>query len=493
METAQSYTHYDIDRVEANLRAADVHWSDDPDLPDPFRYRDVIARPDLVAGVLQHRSLVGSLVGQPRVLPFPKARSNDFRAMTVLDPIAQLAFRLAVERVALLSDSVLSSEVLHSRVGRVGTTFQSRPWRPASASKRSFIEENVESGEFDGYGVSDVKAHYPSTQDEAIERVLCVAGNPSASIDQVMFFLRLLRDTPGVPAGLPIGPEASALLGTLVLRPLDLLLRRRGLPFVRYVDDIFIFCGSEGEFSRVSEALSHQLSYFGQDLNWAKNEYHPCAGAVDQADAGSLDEMASDFEESEGESDLWAALEAGDASRVSFLLGGLRWHSDPSGIAPLRAYAWAVRELPRQTMSYLRSVREFVGDWDWLHEELLGGADPSRAAASLHIAYSLRRDETPATLGAAMFDLALQLDARELGPLRAMLFATSARSQERAKLKTHRALDFLDADGDLGDRRALVGSLKACGSTSGATRMALRHALRLTPDLAPTTEWTLAA
>ena len=93
-----------------------------------------------------------------------------------------------------------------------------------------------------------------------------------------MHFLRLLRDTPGVPAGLPIGPEASALLGTLVLRPLDLLLSRLGLPFVRYVDDIFVFCGSEAEFWRVSEALSHQLSYFGQDLNWAKNECHPCRG-----------------------------------------------------------------------------------------------------------------------------------------------------------------------------------------------------------------------
>lgn len=297
----------------------------------------------------------------------------------------------------------------------------------------------------------------------------------------------------GVPAGLPVGPEASALLGTLVLRPLDVLLRRYRLPFVRYVDDIVIFCGSEGEFWQVSEALSHQLSYLGQDLNWAKNEYHSCAGGVDEVDAASMDEIAADFEESEADDDLWAALEKGDAARVRFLLGGLRARLDPSGIAPLRAYQWAIRELPRQTMSYLRSVREHIGDWDWLHDELLGGVDHSRAAASLHIAYSLGREEMPATLGAAMFDLALQLDPRELGPLRAMLLAMSAQSQERAKRKTRRALDLLDFDGDLGDRRALMGSLKACGSTSGATRMALRHAVRVTPDLAPTLEWTLAA
>jgi hypothetical protein len=418
---------------------------------------------------------------------------NDSRTMTVLDPIAQLAFRLAVESVALRCDSLLCGEVLHSRIAQRGTTFESLPWRPASKLKRAFIEEHAESREFDGYGVSDVKSHYPSTRDETIERMLCTAGSSSSAIAQLMHFLRLLRDTPGVPAGLPIGPEASALLGTIVLRPLDVLLRRYGLPFVRYVDDIVVFCGSEGEFWHVSEAISDQLLHLGQELNWAKNTYHSCASEVDEVDASSMDEIAADFEESEAADDLWAALEKGDAPRVRFLLGGLRARIDPSGIAPLRAYKWAVRELPQQTMSYLRSVREHIGDWDWLHDELLGGADQTRAAASLHIAYSLRRNETPATLGEAMFDLAVRLDPRALGPLRAMLLAASARSQERAKLKTRRALDLLDSVGDLSDRRALVGSLKACGSASGATRMALRHALRLTPDLAPITDWAVAA
>jgi hypothetical protein len=274
---------------------------------------------------------------------------------------------------------------------------------------------------------------------------------------------------------------------------LDVLLRRFGLSFVRYVDDIVIFCQSEGEFWRVSEALSHQLSYIGQDLNWAKNEYHLCGDGVHEAGAASLDEIASDFEEGDAEGGLWAALEAGDAERVRFLLGGLRSHSDPSGIAPLRAYRWAVRELPRQAMSYLRTVREFVGDWDWLHEELLEGGGAPRAAAALHIAHSLQREETPATLGTAMFDLALRLPPREFGPLRAMLLAAAARSQERGKVKTRRAIDLLDAEGDLGCRRALVGSLTACGSLSGSARMALRSVQRLDPDLVPTVEWALAA
>jgi hypothetical protein len=411
--------------------------------------------------------------------------------MTVLDPAAQLAFRMAVERVALRCDAALSPEVLHTRLARRGTTFASLPWRPASAAKRSFIKEHAESGAFDGYGMSDVKSHYPSTRDETVERVLSAVGSSSASIEQVMGFLKTLRVTPGVPAGLPIGPEASAILGTLVLRPLDLLLRRYGFPFVRYVDDLVIFCGSEGEFWRVSGDLSQQLSYLGQELNWAKNEYHSCT-EQEIEHAASLGELSYDVEVSVGELDLWAALEAGNAKRVSFLLGGLRSHSDPSGIAALRSYRWAVRELPRQTMSYMRSVREFVDDWDWLHDELLAGSDASRAAAALHIAYSLRREETPASLGSAMFDLALQLVPREFGPLRAMLLAASARSQERAKVKTRRALDLLDFDGDLGDRRALLGSLKACGSTSGATRMAVRHACRVSPDLGPTAEWVLA-
>jgi len=269
-------------------------------------------------------------------------------------------------------------------------------------------------------------------------------------------------------------------------------MRRRGVPFVRYVDDLVMFCQSENDFLMLADEIAAQLGHLGQDLNWAKNEYHNCDADVSDVARASLDDE-SDFEGEGKSSDLRAALEAGDEGRVRFLLGGLRFNADPSGIAPLVKYRWAIRELPRQTVQYLGVVRDAIDDWAWLHEELLAGHEPRRAAGALQIARMLGRAEIPSSLGATMFELALGLDSRSLGPLRSALFVAAAKSEERAKVKTKRALEVLDGCGDAGERRALVGSLKACGSLNGSTKRAIRHARRCSYDLAPTAEWILAA
>lgn len=55
--------------------------------------------------------------------------------------------------------------------------------------------------------------------------------------------------------GTPQGGPLSPLLANIYLHPLDLELEKRGLSFVRYADDIAIFCASERAAQRVAESV----------------------------------------------------------------------------------------------------------------------------------------------------------------------------------------------------------------------------------------------
>lgn len=55
--------------------------------------------------------------------------------------------------------------------------------------------------------------------------------------------------------GTPQGGPLSPLLANIYLHPLDLELEKRGLSFVRYADDIAIFCASERAAARVAESV----------------------------------------------------------------------------------------------------------------------------------------------------------------------------------------------------------------------------------------------
>lgn len=51
----------------------------------------------------------------------------------------------------------------------------------------------------------------------------------------------------GAPGGLPIGPEASGLLGNIVLLGLDKAISYRVRGHIRYTDDSWMFLGAETE------------------------------------------------------------------------------------------------------------------------------------------------------------------------------------------------------------------------------------------------------
>ena len=101
----------------------------------------------------------------------------------------------------------------------------------------------------------DVKNHYPTVPVEHLFFLLQSFGVYPTTIANVGTFLDALHQFPRIPGGVPTGPEASAILGTASLVPLDRILARHDLVAVRWMDDIDMFATSEGSIRSAIEEV----------------------------------------------------------------------------------------------------------------------------------------------------------------------------------------------------------------------------------------------
>jgi len=81
--------------------------------------------------------------------------------------------------------------------------------------------------------------------------------------------------------GTPQGGPLSPLLANIYLHPLDLELEKRGLSFVRYADDIAIFCSSERSAARVEASVTAWIERELQlPVNREKSGHGPSDGTA---------------------------------------------------------------------------------------------------------------------------------------------------------------------------------------------------------------------
>lgn len=91
----------------------------------------------------------------------------------------------------------------------------------------------------------DIADFYNQIYHHTIENQLIASSFPN----QVTKWLIGLFEstTAGVSRGVPIGPHATHLIAESTLIPIDNSLRAQGVDFLRYADDILVFCSSEQE------------------------------------------------------------------------------------------------------------------------------------------------------------------------------------------------------------------------------------------------------
>jgi len=158
-------------------------------------------------------------------------RAGGLRWLAELDPATDRRYRLAVAPTVARIERMLAPGVLANRASPGGRL---RPPGPARSRWRRALRHAAATHRT--VMLSDVVECYASIEEGAVAQALARTGAASGEIRGVLEVLKGFHRA-GL-RGLPVGPEASAMLANAVLAPADEAVRGVGGDIVRWVDDV---------------------------------------------------------------------------------------------------------------------------------------------------------------------------------------------------------------------------------------------------------------
>lgn len=213
------------------------------------------------------------LVERTRAAP-PHARvgalpDRRVREVTVLHPAVSARYTALVAAVAQRVEEGLSRSVAANRISAASVD-------PPRLVLRSFRHERAAFGSrlarlahrAPCLLFADVRECYPSIAPGVVRSGLRDLGCDGSSAEAIAAFLRGLEER-GV-AGLPVGPDPSAVLANAVLAGADRSLERLGAVHLRWVDDLVVAVEGSDEAAAVLDVIRAALGRAGLRLNDAK-------------------------------------------------------------------------------------------------------------------------------------------------------------------------------------------------------------------------------
>lgn len=205
----------------------------------------------------------------PRTEVIPRP-GGGVRRLIRLDTVDADTYRRLVARVAPAIERSLGPRVIANRVS--GPPLRLEDWRAAHRRWRRAL------GSGSGLRLRlDVADCYASMRPGTVAAALASLG---ADAEELGRFLHQLAEH-GV-AGLPVGPEPSAVLANAVLHRLDVAIVATGTPHVRWVDDVVAVAEGRRDAQRVLDAARRSLEEVGLRPNAKKTfvEDHRCEPAT---------------------------------------------------------------------------------------------------------------------------------------------------------------------------------------------------------------------
>ena len=250
------------------------------------------------------------------------------------------------------------------------------------------------SAEFGGLATFDVRHYYPSIARRSLAGVLTNIGASEHVVGEISRFLDGL-DLWGMRDGVPVGPEASGLLGNLYLLSLDDRLRATGLRFSRYADDYKVQLRGPRSFAPVISLVSDKLARLGLELHPNKTK-HITTRAVAYATVHDrkLDVAKAllDADRAVGLTavkemfDIEASSGLPDSKRVKFSLGVLRNRGDNFAVKYAQNDPALMRTDPRAWGAYLAPLygsRRL--DRHWMVEQAAATPTPQTAGVQIQL------------------------------------------------------------------------------------------------------------
>jgi hypothetical protein len=211
-------------------------WSSTYQAPDPIHFADYSDLADEFAAIWVR----DEPMDPPVPFGYPKP-TGPLRTLTLLTPRDNARLRAVAGAVIEVAEGKLPKNVFSARVAAMPPM-----WKFKVHPYYKFIREvkrAIREWSCTGMVRTDVRDFFPSLQAEAVLRCLWDAGCDEPS---VIFLVNAMMECEDrhICRGLPIGPEASAVIGSFYLLPVDLAMGVASCDQHRYMDDMAYLHGA---------------------------------------------------------------------------------------------------------------------------------------------------------------------------------------------------------------------------------------------------------
>ncbi len=208
-----------------------------------------------------------------QIVEVPKADLTT-RPVAVAELDDRLIYQALVDHAAEIVEPQIQDVVFSHRL--VPDYDAIHMFREYDESYGAYLKKQTEicqGGAFQYVAITDVASYYERIYHHCLMQLLEGLGCDLSLISTLGHLLREWND--GDSHGIPQGFWASDYLGNVYLHQVDVFMCMQGLPYLRYVDDITVFCNSTNEARTVLLRLSKQLRPLGLGLNAAKTKILP--------------------------------------------------------------------------------------------------------------------------------------------------------------------------------------------------------------------------
>ena len=221
-------TTFDINEIRKNIPAF-VRWNKESEVPDVIDYADFqLCSASFATDAARAMNGSNGPYRPGNLLKFQYPNFNpDFpgkvRRFAIAQPIDQQILRHQVGRMIGKLDSVLSDRVCSFRLD--GKSMKYLPWafHSKQESWKNLTDRSIAalgSGRYSLLCRTDVRNYYPTVNREILEKVLRDHSCEISAVRRIVQVLEYWQRVEGLD-GLPIGVEASAVLGNVFLEQVD--------------------------------------------------------------------------------------------------------------------------------------------------------------------------------------------------------------------------------------------------------------------------------
>lgn len=250
--------------------AASESWEKRRDLPDIVDLEDYRKFSSVSSRLIQ-RELALGFEPDVEAFPYPKWPTG-VRTFVVGNGIAELTLRYLVSAVIPHIDRALSTKVVNYRLAVPPPAWHCHP--PDISGRRENAVRRIQSDDFEGMGIFDVRSFYPSIDVEVLGELLVAIDADEAVVRRLCDALVAFVDSVGL-GGIPIGPEASGPLGNAYLLPIDAELQSMGVDFYRLTDDVWTFATLTSPWSAILSRVDVVIEALGLELAKEKTDFFP--------------------------------------------------------------------------------------------------------------------------------------------------------------------------------------------------------------------------